>query len=284
MASSVSWCLASPAAQRKLSSRCARSQGVCLEKFQGARSFRAYPQRRRRGLICSAAPPAVLSAVSLDRALRRISGRPGADGVSSEPRDILLPAVNIVQWRRGELTADLTRLSRVFADSSEPFCHKAVVHVGEGVEDSIAPLVSGVRDSSHLTLLQQDIYDLVCLFAEVTGKCCVSVKLELVAKTLCPRLHADSVPLRLLVTYAGSGTMYVADSGVDRHRLLVGLEAKGNDEAVLPGKHLIQADCGDVLLLKGNAWPGNRAHGAIHRSPHGVSEACQRLVLTMDCE
>jgi hypothetical protein len=52
--------------------------------------------------------------------------------------------------------------------------------------------------------------------------------------------------------------MYVADSGVDRHRLLVGLEAKGNDEAVLPGKHLTQADCGDVLLLKGNAWPGNR--------------------------
>lgn len=134
--------------------------------------------------------------------------------------------------------------------------------------------------------------------------------------TLCPRLHADSVPLRLLVTYAGAGTLYVIDGDVDRSRLLVPPEAAGNDRAVRSGRPLVSADCGDVLLLKGNAWHGNKGkawniscqlglayhacycslswpelvvvvpagHGAVHRSPHGISQYSPRLVLTIDCQ
>ena len=74
---------------------------------------------------------------------------------------------------------------------------------------------------------------------------------------MCPRLHVDNVPLRLLVTYTGAGTLYAENAAVDRTKLLVPPEALGNDGAIRPGHELKQTSVGDVLLLKGNTWPGN---------------------------
>lgn len=81
---------------------------------------------------------------------------------------------------------------------------------------------------------------------------------------LCPRLHVDRVPLRLIVTYRGAGTLYASNSAVNRHRLVVPPEATGNDAAIYPGHHLHETGCGDVLLLKGDTWPGNQGKGWTH--------------------
>mmetsp|Transcript_31118 Transcript_31118/g.88244 ORF Transcript_31118/g.88244 Transcript_31118/m.88244 type:complete len:112 (+) Transcript_31118:778-1113(+) len=109
------------------------------------------------------------------------------------------------------------------------------------------------------------------------------IKLEYVTTALCPRLHTDKVPARLLVTYAGAGTLYASNASVDRARLLVPPEARGNDGAIRPEGSLLQAAPGDILLLKGDRWRGNEGCGAIHRSPHQVSKDSPRLILTIDC-
>jgi hypothetical protein len=43
----------------------------------------------------------------------------------------------------------------------------------------------------------------------------VGVRLNVLAKTLCPRFHADKVPCRLITTYAGKGTEWL-DKAIDR--------------------------------------------------------------------
>ncbi len=46
-------------------------------------------------------------------------------------------------------------------------------------------------------------------------------------------------------------------------------------------QHARQAGCGDLLLLKGHAFPGNYGLGAVHKSP-GVPPGGRRLLLTID--
>ena len=77
---------------------------------------------------------------------------------------------------------------------------------------------------------------------------------------MCPRLHVDNVPLRMLVTYVGAGTLYAENAAVERSKLLVPPEAPGNDTAIRPGYELKQTAPGDVLLLKGNSWPENKGN------------------------
>ncbi len=82
------------------------------------------------------------------------------------------------------------------------------------------------------------------------------VKLETVTKTTCSRWHADHVPVRCLVTYAGAGTQFVENRDVYRKQLWLqlGVQDTGGYE-VRKGAHM-EAGVGDVLLLKGHAYEG----------------------------
>jgi len=161
------------------------------------------------------------------------------------------------------------------------FSIKVRLHGGGDLE-GIRELLQHIPPGEARQFLEADIPELVDGFASTCGCCCVSARLDSVASPMCPRLHADSVPLRMLVTYAGAGTAYAINAAVDRTRLAVPPGAAGNDGAVRPGFELCEASRGDVLLLKGNAWPGNQGCGAIHRSPRAVSEERPRLLLTVD--
>lgn len=75
----------------------------------------------------------------------------------------------------------------------------------------------------------------------------------------------------------------LAEQDVDRSWL--GHAAKGRADELSglmrPGAQIVRAAAGDVVLLKGDSWPGNAGRGAIHRSPaQSANEA--RLVLTLD--
>ncbi|MBM4361323.1 MAG: DUF1826 domain-containing protein [Deltaproteobacteria bacterium] len=121
------------------------------------------------------------------------------------------------------------------------------------------------------------------VLAELTGCDLVGVRLARLDAAMCPRFHVDNVTVRVVGTFAGNGTEYLAEEDVDRRWL--GRRSRGvSDEAsglMRPGARVRQSAASDVLLLKGEAWPRNASRGAVHRSPPASGEA-PRLVMTLD--
>ncbi len=132
-------------------------------------------------------------------------------------------------------------------------------------------------------LLAEDVERCVELLSDLTGCEQVGVRIARLQEAMCPRFHVDRVTLRAVCTYEGRGTEFAADDGVDRRRL--GHSAGGvadEDSGLLRCADAVHvAPAGDLLFLKGEAWPGNVGCGAVHRSP-GADAASPRLVMTLD--
>lgn len=122
-----------------------------------------------------------------------------------------------------------------------------------------------------------DLWALLSFAPTLVGSERLRVQLGVLDSRKCPRFHVDNVGVRLLCTYAGEGTEWIAERDLDRERL----RSCAVDEAPLRRGAVQQVQRFDVLTMKGSAWPGNRAHGAVHRSP-AASSVTPRLVLTID--
>lgn len=85
------------------------------------------------------------------------------------------------------------------------------------------------------------------------------LRLDIATSTSCPRLHIDSVHVRLITTYVGPGTEYAHS---------------GEPDAVQ------QIPTGAVALLKGSRHP-THAGTVRHRSPE-TTTAMPRVVLAID--
>jgi hypothetical protein len=85
----------------------------------------------------------------------------------------------------------------------------------------------------------------------------------------CRKFHVDWVGLRLICTYLGPGTEWAPDAGVYRPALAMPWHSiQAINRAIVPDvTHIVRAAAGDVLLLKGESFPGNSGRGAVHRSP-----------------
>ena len=149
-------------------------------------------------------------------------------------------------------------------------------------KDSVA--FSLEQTEEGLDLFRADIKGLVQRYVALTDAKRVTMKLESFGGTLCERFHTDSVQLRLICTYAGPGTQWLANEDVDRHRL--GLGAGGlSDEMsglIRPGAAIGGLDRCAVGLMKGDKWPGNRDRGLVHRSPRITGTATRRLLLKIE--
>ncbi len=132
-------------------------------------------------------------------------------------------------------------------------------------------------------LLAEDVERCVELLSDLTGCEQVGVRIARLQEAMCPRFHVDRVTLRAVCTYEGQGTEFAAEDGVDRRRLghLAGGEADEDSGLLRCADAVHVAPAGDLLFLKGEAWPGNVGHGAVHRSP-GADATCPRLVMTLD--
>nr|WP_239015084.1 DUF1826 domain-containing protein [Archangium violaceum] len=128
----------------------------------------------------------------------------------------------------------------------------------------LAPL----PDSPGRERFRQELAGLVELYADLFGAERVGVRLGTLDAPMCPRFHVDRVGVRLLCTYTGAGTEYLDEADVQHSPL----DAR-------PGAVTRRMAPFAVGLLKGEAWPGNEGHGAVHRSPPG-SEL--RLLLSLD--
>jgi hypothetical protein len=109
---------------------------------------------------------------------------------------------------------------------------------------------------------------LIDLFAALTDAQTVGLRVTATAGATCPRFHSDQVSLRMLCCWLGEGTEWLTEEDVLR-------EAIGPQQANIgfvagPVRHgavVRQMRSFAVGVFKGDLWPGNEGHGAVHRSP-----------------
>lgn len=142
-------------------------------------------------------------------------------------------------------------------------------------------LLSGLPPGPARSWLRRDAEALLARFAALASRPRFLVSLGLILDDQCRKFHTDSVALRLLVTYAGPGTEWAPDGAVRRGALRApaGCPDEAN-AAIVPDPSLVRrAGAGDVVLLKGDRWPGGEGRGAVHRSPPLGRSGARRLVL-----
>lgn len=146
---------------------------------------------------------------------------------------------------------------------------RAELAPGETLPPDTLPDLPG-RDA-----LREEVRQLGSLLADLTDCPKVALRIEVLERAMCPRLHIDHVGLRLLCTWVGPATEWLADADADRSRL-------GTDDVMPDPSALRRADAGDILVLKGEGWPGNAGHGVIHRSPALTPAQPLRIIAALD--
>ncbi len=149
---------------------------------------------------------------------------------------------------------------------------------GEVLDKDLLPLLRG-RGA-----LRRDIEALAALLCQIVGARSAQIRFDVMAQAQCPRFHVDNVRARLLCTYRGEGTQWLAEVDMDRARLGAGSGGLCDERSGL----LLRPDAIRTLpafavaLLKGRQWPANQARGAVHRSPPVAAHAAPRVMVAID--
>lgn len=180
--------------------------------------------------------------------------------------------VNLAVWRR-RLPAAISKQCVQLAENDWPSFQLATT------PDEVATDLAAALPSRWTAgPLLDDIVHLVTVYAGILGCSAIRLRLDSLSGDGCRFFHVDYVGVRLLCTYQGAGTQWVPDGAVTRSAL-----GRGDNGAVLPDPRRIQAlRAGHVALLKGEAWPGNRGRGLVHRSPPADLSGARRLLLCLD--
>jgi len=192
----------------------------------------------------------------------------------SELSAIFEPSVNVVALRRA--------VSPALVDDARSAAGQAGFRRLFVVPPELASRAVS-EELPALPHLARDLQFWIEVLAELTGAEQVGVRLARLETSMCPRFHVDRVTVRLLITYEGPGTEFVSSDQVDRRRLgHAALGASDEGSGLLLSRDCVRAaSVFDVVLLKGEGWPGNHGLGAVHRSPP-TRVAAPRLVLTLD--
>jgi hypothetical protein len=132
--------------------------------------------------------------------------------------------------------------------------------------------------------LRPDVQFLLDLFADLTGAETVGLRLASLNQPMCPGFHVDHVALRLVCTYDGPGSEFLANDAVDRRHLgTVPPTTPDAENPILQTlEHIQRMPAFAVGLLKGESWTGNHGRGVVHRSPPRGAAPYHRLLLTLD--
>jgi hypothetical protein len=181
------------------------------------------------------------------------------------------PSVNVAVWAR-MLPADLGPEIAARASRKDDF---------EGIFDA-AEIKEGrlFEPADAASPLRADVGRLLQLFAALSGVPRIQVFFGAVRNDQCRRFHVDYVRLRLVTTYLGPGTEWLPEDAVCRERLELAppSPAEANRQIVRDGSKIRRANAGDVVLLKGERYPGNE-RAAVHRSPPIQELGLTRVVL-----
>lgn len=193
--------------------------------------------------------------------------------------DIYRSDVNIVIWQR-QIDKMLSEAvdELISTDNIKPV---EIAVSPENTYDELCRLLGG---SSAAITLSKDIALLVDMFCCLFDLKRAGLRLTMLDKAMCPRFHVDKIPCRLVSTYQGVTTQWLAHDKVDRTKLGAGNNGKTDEDSGL-FEHLEdiqQLNQGDVALLKGENWQDdNQGAGLVHRSP-SVEQGAKRLLLTLD--
>jgi hypothetical protein len=193
----------------------------------------------------------------------------GSTGDVAELARIFQPDCHLMCLRR-QVPPDLAGfLHAAFASGALRSGRRAVIDAGAALPPDMLPDLPG-RDAVH-----EDVSRLSGLLADLTGCPRAGVRIEVLDRAMCPRWHVDQVGLRLLTTWIGPATEWLAEHCADR-RLL------GSDAVMVDASGIGRAGTGDVVLMKGEHWPDNAGRGVIHRSPALSTPHRVRIVAAFD--
>jgi Protein of unknown function (DUF1826) len=177
------------------------------------------------------------------------------------------PHVNLVLLPR-ELPAPLTQwLEALLADEAvEDFeLARETSPEGDACEFFDIYLPKG---TAGLALFQAQVREVVALFAVFDAQA-LGLRLRLTDTPMCPFFHVDKVLCRLITTWAGPTTQWLAEADVDRAALT----------KAQPEEALRALEVGELGFFKGTLWPRGPAKACVHRSPASTQ---RRLVMTLD--
>jgi hypothetical protein len=195
---------------------------------------------------------------------------PGALG------QILEPEQNVRLLRRA-LPAALRRGLTGVSDLPS-FERKRVVRSGADLLWLANPL-----GSERAALLVPDLARCFATFRSISGAAPAVGCVLVTRKDDCRKFHVDWVGLRLIITYVGPGTEWVPNDSVHRPALQASWRSLAaiNRRIVPDPRRVMVAAAGDVLLLKGESYPGNAGFGAVHRSPPIAESGRVRLLFKL---
>lgn len=179
--------------------------------------------------------------------------------------------VNAAIWVRSGCVLDASTL----AATLPPSLNIAAGLPADAVGDWLAEQLPG-----ELAALRADIVELAAMYACLFDTKYLGLRLRTLVAPMCPRFHVDRVTCRLLTTYAGAGTEYLANEDVDRSQLGRPMLGTHQSQEIGDGVVVHRLPTAAVALCKGETWPGNEGAGFVHRSPDPAGTP--RLVLSID--
>ncbi|OLU32977.1 DUF1826 domain-containing protein [Pseudomonas sp. PA27(2017)] len=205
--------------------------------------------------------------------------KPAPLQVSSERIDVLGEAlrdeVNLAVWQR-QLPEHLATFASSLLAQGEPLAESLSIELADPeAEPVLHGLLGGYSDLPGQAAFLADVAWLVRAYACLLDARRIGLRLRALDGAMCPRFHVDHVPLRLITSYAGPGSQWLAEGDLPR-QLLGGTQALPKANAMIE-----QIGCGHVALVKGERWVGNEGRGLIHRSP-ALPAGERRLLLTLD--
>jgi len=210
----------------------------------------------------------VISAADVSASLSAVRIGRSADVLG----DIARPGVELAAWQRRPDPAWADWLAAMRTDDL-PACRL------ELAPDDATRLLNahfdacGTPSGEPRDAFVADIAGLVARFAELAATRTVRLRLDPITGDACRRWHRDCVPLRMICTYRGPGTLWVPPA------LGAAVLAKPDDDA----PQALAFEAGDVALFKGRGWPGQEHDvGVVHRSPRIAGTGITRLVLVLD--
>ena len=146
-----------------------------------------------------------------------ITGSMPPHAIGNQPdvlRQILDPGTNLSLWQRPIQTAIARELSSLRAiDLPDLRCPTSSDSFSDDVD---ALLRQQGLDPFAFSNWSADLRWLANIYFRISGNRDIKLRLETTDKDGCRRFHVDRTRLRLLCTYRGPGTEWLADEQVDR--------------------------------------------------------------------
>jgi hypothetical protein len=184
-------------------------------------------------------------------------------------REIRRADVGLAIWQRS-----LTRELSAWLDEASPdlLPNGRILVRSRDARAGVGRILDASQASMALErrLFVDDVAVLVAHFARVTNSDWVDIRLQVVWHDACWRFHQDYVPWRLLTTYRGPATQFVAQASAI---------AALRQQRAYTGK-IEELPRHAVALFKGFTSTG--AQGVVHRSPPIKGTGAVRLVLCLN--